>query len=47
MKREPMESPLKKQRTEEPLNFIDGDSITTDIAHDVPLTSVNGKTGKL
>ena len=42
-----MESPQKKQRTEEPLNFIDGDSITTEIAHYVLLTSVNGRTGKL
>ena len=41
-----MESPVKKQRAAElvePLNFVSIESVVTEILHDVPLTSANGK----
>ncbi|CAK0839764.1 unnamed protein product, partial [Prorocentrum cordatum] len=44
---DPAERPAKVARTTEPDTFIDESTIATQITHDVPLTSINGKTGKL
>ena len=41
------EPTAKVPRTTEPETFIDEATIATQITHDVPITSINGKTGKL